>query len=274
MNGLNMSEPVLDIECEENILRITLLRGDYGNTFGRRLADELTRALDVALNMNPAVIVLSSTGRFFCTGGNLSEFAEAEDPTEFTSDLARQLAHIVQRLNAMPAIVVAVVRGAAAGAGISLAAAADIVLATESASFTFAYTKAGLSPDGGATLLSKSVGLHRLLAWALLNPALSAQQAHAHGLVAEVIPEENLESRVEEVLRTLSNGSRAANAATKRLIRNSMSTPEQQWQDEAQTIGVLAGAEDGREGIAAFLAKRVPRFPSTRTSPAANENSQ
>lgn len=116
-------------------------------------------------------------------------------------------------------------------------------------------------------MLSRSVGMHRLLAWALLNPTISADAAHANGLVTEVVSDVNIEVRVEEMVRTFSSGSRAANAATKRLIRNSMSAPEQQWLDEAQTIGTLAGAEDGREGVAAFLAKRTPEFPSVKTIP-------
>ena len=107
----------------------------------------------------------------------------------------------------------------AAGAAVPLAAAADIVLAAESARFTLAYTKVGLTPDGGSSLLAASIGLHRALYLALLNPVLTAAEAQAMGLVMEIHPDDALGEAVEGVVRRLARGSRTALAAAKHLLR-------------------------------------------------------
>ena len=134
-----------------------------------------------------------------------------------------------------------------------------------SARFTLAYTRIGLSPDGGSSLLTASLGLHRALHLALLNPVLTAEQAHAAGLVAEVHPDDELDAAVDRVVRTLLAGSRTAQVAAKRLLRE-VAVP---WEEgalrrETLSIRACAAGPDGREGVRAFLAKRSPDFPSAR----------
>ncbi|MFB9764429.1 enoyl-CoA hydratase-related protein, partial [Nocardioides kongjuensis] len=149
----------------------------------------------------------------------------------------------------------------AAGAGFPLAAAADVVIAADGAKFSLAYTKVGLSPDGGSSLLVHSLGLHRALRLALLGDLLTAQDAYDAGLVARVVPADELAATVDQVVDGLAAGSATANAAAKRLLREvAAPTPETALRKESLSIRTLAESPDGREGVAAFVEKRAPKF--------------
>jgi len=195
-------------EFAEGAARITLSDGDGGNPLNRAMVDQLSDAVRRARGDDARVVLLRSEGRAFSVGGDVRAFAAAEDREQFVDDLAESLHRIVSDLHRMDAVVVCAVQGMAAGAGVPIAAAADVVLAAESARFTLAYTKLGYSPDGGSTLLTASIGLHRALHLALLNPVLSAAEAMAAGLVAEVHPDEELDAAVERVVTQLLVGSR------------------------------------------------------------------
>jgi 2-(1,2-epoxy-1,2-dihydrophenyl)acetyl-CoA isomerase len=212
------------------------------------------------------VVVLTSQGRPFSVGGDVSAIAAAEDVEQMLDDLVEALHRVISDLHRMDAVVVSVVRGMAAGAGVPLAAAADLVLAGESARFTLAYTKIGLSPDGGSSLLPASIGLHLALHLALLNPVVSAAEAHALGLVAQVHADDAIDAAADEVVRALRSGSRTAQVATKRLLR-ATATPleEAAFRRETLSLRSRAASPDGREGVSAFLQKRAPVFPSGRT---------
>lgn len=241
---------------------ITFARGDTGNTIGVEMVSEFADAVAAAESANVGVVVIAGAGRFFCLGGDLREFAEAASTSDLTAQLAGSLATVVGQVADLPAVVVAAVQGAAAGAGVAIAAAADVVLATESATFTLAYTRAGLSPDGGATLVTRTIGLHRTLAWALLNPTISAREAMHAGLVAQVHPDSEFDACVADLAARLSRGSRDAQVATKRLVRRAAAAPEEHWQLEIDQISALSESPDGQEGISAFLGKRPAAFPS------------
>jgi 2-(1,2-epoxy-1,2-dihydrophenyl)acetyl-CoA isomerase len=189
--------------------------------------------------------------------------AAADDPEHLVEELAETLHRAVSDLQRLDAVVVSVVQGVAAGAGVPLAAAGDLVLAGASARFTLAYTKIGLSPDGGSSLLTASVGLHRALHLALLNPLLTAEQAREAGLVAQVHPDGELDAAAAAVVATLLAGSRTAQVAAKHLLRaQAVAHPEGAMRRETLAIRAAAGSADGREGVAAFVAKRPPAFPS------------
>lgn len=243
------------------VARIRLSDGDRGNPIHQSSVDELGLAVRQARSDHAHVVVLSADGRAFSVGGDVAAFAAAEDVGALVDDLAEALHRTISDLHRMDAVVVAVVHGVAAGAGLALAAAADVVLAGASARFTLAYTKLGFSPDGGSSLLTASLGLHRALHVALLNPVVSADEAHRLGLVAEVHPDDDLETAAEAVVRRLASGSRAAQVATKRLLREA-ATPaaEAALRREAVSIRARAAEPDGREGVAAFVEKRPPQF--------------
>lgn len=247
---------------------ITLCRPERGNALDRAMGEGLTSAVRRARRDDARVVVLRAEGKAFSVGGSLDDFAAAGDREHLIDDLAEALHRVVSDLQRMDAVVVAAVQGVAAGAGVPLAAAADVVLAAQSARFTMAYTKVGLTPDCGSSLLTATLGLHRALHLALLNPMMTAQQMHEAGLVAAVVPDEHLAYEVERTVATLLAGSRRAQVATKRLLRD-VAVPNAEGALRRETLAVreAAGGPDGHEGVDAFLARRPPQFPSARTPP-------
>lgn len=252
---------MIDYELRDGAAWITLAAGDRGNTLtlesGAALMDALRRARADAAR----VIVLRASGRFFSAGGDIGGFASLPDVTAGIDDLAESLHRIVSELVRSDAVVVSAVHATAAGAGFPLAAAADIVLAAESARFTLGYTRIGFSVDGGSSQLVHTLGLHRALRLALLNDVLTAAEAHAAGLVARVVPDDELAELTERVVADLLAGPAAAQADVKRLMREAVEpAPEAALRRETLAIRRNAATADGREGVAAFLEKRRPRF--------------
>ncbi len=251
----------VDYSFDSGVATLTLTEGDRGNPIHLVSVADLHAAVRRAQREPAHVIVLRSTGRFFSVGGDLAAFADAEDPAVLIDDLADALHRVVAELQRCPAVVVSVVQGVAAGAGFPLAAAADVVVAARSAAFTLGYTKVGLTPDGGSSLLVHSLGLHRTLRLALLNDLITAEEAHAAGLVARVADDEELESVVEKVVATLRDGPATAFAETKRLLRETAdAAPERALRAETASIRARIAEPDGREGVQAFLEKRPARF--------------
>ena len=186
---------------------------------------------------------------------------------EFVDDLAEGLHRVVSELTRSEAVVVSVVQGPAAGAELSLAAAADVVLAADTSSFTLAYSAVGLSNDGGSSLLVNTLGLHRVLRMAMLNDRLTAQQAYEAGLVARVVPADDLQETAEDVVASLLEGPATAYAKCKALIRETAEpSPEGVMRRETLAIRHTANV-DGREGVAAFVEKRKPRFGNRSRQP-------
>ena len=248
-------------EYADGVARITLADADRGNPINLASVAELHAAVRNAGKDQARVIVLAAEGRFFSVGGDLGAFAGSDDVTVFIDDLAEALHRVVSELVRADAIVVSAVQGTAAGAGFPLAAAADIVIAADNAKFSLAYTKVGLSPDGGSSLLVNTLGLHRTLRLAILGDLLTAQEAHAAGLVARVVPVTELAETVEGIVAGLASSSAAANGAAKRLLREiAAPTPETALRKESLSIRTLAGSPDGVEGVAAFVEKRAPKF--------------
>ena len=153
-------------------------------------------------------------------------------------------------------------QGTAAGAGLSLCASADLVVAVDSAKFTSAYTKAGLSPDGSSTyFLPRRIGDRRARELMLTNRVLSAAEAESWGLVNQVVPEDQLTEATQALISMITTGPTRAFGAVKRLLNESFHTSlETQMELETREIASCAMSEDGREGINAFLAKRAPTY--------------
>jgi 2-(1,2-epoxy-1,2-dihydrophenyl)acetyl-CoA isomerase len=246
---------------DKGAARITMAAGDRGNPIEPAATRQLHEAVLRAKADGARVIVLAAEGRFFSVGGDLGLFAGADDPSAVLLDLADSIHRVITELVRGDAIVVAVVQGTAAGGGFPLAAAADIVLAADSAKFNLAYAKVGLSPDCGGSLLVHTLGLHRVLRMAILGDVLTAQEAADAGLVARVVPAAELAAVTDGIVAELLAGSAGALAASKRLVRDvAEPAPEAALRREAESISALGGAPDGREGVAAFLEKRAPRF--------------
>ena len=257
--------PGLAYALRDGAAYITLAEPEAGNPLNASSLGGLELLVRRARRDDARVVVLRAQGRAFSVGGDLAAVGGADDPESYIEEIAESIHRTVSDLLRLDAIVVSVVQGVAAGAGVPLAAAADIVLAGESARFTLAYTKVGLTPDGGSTLLSTSLGLHRALHLALLNPLLTAAEAQAAGLVAQVHPDDELDAATERVVAQLLAGSRSAQVGAKRLLRNQVEPhPEGAMRLETLSIRAAAGSPDGREGVRAFLAKRRPDFTGPR----------
>ena len=253
--------PVLT-EVDGGIARLTLDRPDAGNGIDLAMAEALLgAALALADDPTVRVVLLTGAGKNFCVGGDLRSFATAPRLGHHLREVTAPLHAAIGTLARLEAPVVAAVQGSAAGAGMSLALGADLVVCAESARFVLAYGKVGLSPDGaGSWYLPRIVGVHRALELALTNRVLAAEEALAWGLVTRVVPDAELQTEAESLAAELAGGALGAMGAAKRLLRQSLGTTlEAQMADEQAALAANADRH-GAEGIAAFLDKRKPAF--------------
>jgi 2-(1,2-epoxy-1,2-dihydrophenyl)acetyl-CoA isomerase len=244
------------------ITRITLNRPDAANgmndTMTRELADAARRCDTEATK----VVLLTGAGRFFCAGGDLKSFASAPSRGRYIKGVADELHRAISTFARMDAVLITAVNGVAAGAGFSIAVAGDLVLAAESASFTMAYTRAGLSPDGSSSYyLPRLIGVRKTQELMLTNRTLSAQDAAQWGLVTEVVPDAELADRANALADQMAATSRQSNGAVKALLLTTFKNGvEEQMELEGRLIAERADSSDGREGVDAFLAKRKAEF--------------
>ena len=208
-------------------------------------------------------LVLRGAGPAFLAGGDVAYFhRHLDELPELVRRLARELHYGVAALRRMPKPVLGSVHGAVAGAGVSLMAACDLVIAADDCRFTLAYSRIGASPDGGATyFLARSLGPRRALELALLSEPIDAATALRIGLVNRVVAAALLPQETQQLARRLASGPTAAFAETKRLLEISQGNSlESQLDAEADAFARCAGTEDMREGVSAFVEKRKPEF--------------
>ena len=246
------------------IARIQLNRPEAANGLDSRMADELKQAAgqcdsDAAIK----VVILCAEGRFFCAGGDIKEMLSHGDAVgEAITSLANDLHGAISILSRMQAALIVSVNGIAAGAGFSLALIGDIVLAAESSSYTMAYTRAGLSPDGSSSyFLPRIVGLRRSQELMLTNRTLSASEACELGIVTRVVADDELQAQTDQLADDLAAAARLSTAYVKKLLlASSENDLETQMELETQLVSTCAASPDGREGIQAFVEKRKPEF--------------
>jgi 2-(1,2-epoxy-1,2-dihydrophenyl)acetyl-CoA isomerase len=253
----------IETHTDAGVMTITLNRPDVLNAFTRATHDAFRAALKRARPPEVRAVVITGAGRGFCVGQDLNEFKEGAD------DVADRLRHSynpsVAAVRELEKPVIAAVNGAAAGAGLSLACACDIRLAAASATFVPAFIGLGLVPDmGGSFFVPRLLGYARAFDWLCSGRKLTAADAHAWGLVAEVVEDGRLASRAAEVAASFAALPTRAIGMTKRLLdRAPVSTLKEQLDLEAQLQGAAVRSEDFREGVLAFLEKREPRFTGT-----------
>lgn len=263
MRAVDRLSPGAAVECrtEDAVAVIVLNRPETGNV----LDLEATRAFrDAALAaVGARVVVIRSTGRLFCGGGDLKGLAGDADEVAAKMHEGVELLHEgLLALHEQNAPLITQVQGAAAGAGLSLVAASDIAVASPDASFVFGYTAAGLSPDGGASyFLPRAIGARRALELAISNRVLGAEEAARIGLISHLVAAEELAEFTERLASRLADGPTAAFGAVRRLIEaDGGAALRSHLGAEAESISRLGASADGQEGIAAFLEKRRPRF--------------
>lgn len=253
-----MSE--VEVTRDGSVLTLTLNRPEKLNAFNKAMHDELGAALKAARDPEVRAVILTGAGRGFCVGQDLTEFREASG--DIGERLRAQYHPNVLAIRALEKPVIAAVNGAAAGAGLSFACACDLRLAADSASFVPAFINVGLVPDsGGSFFVSRILGYSRAFEWLASGRKLSAAEAHAWGLVSEVVEAKRLQARACEVAAAFAELPPLGIGMTKRLLDAALgATLEEQLEREAQLQPVAIGTEDFREGVAAFLEKRQPQF--------------
>ncbi len=259
-----MKFETLLFSIERNVGTITLNRPESANAMNPTMARELSK-LAIECDENPEIraVVITGQGRLFCAGGDLSVFAAAGDGApSVIKEMAGDLHLGISRLTRMKAPVIAAVNGTAAGAGFSIAIAADLVVSVDSARYTLAYTNAGLSPDGSSTyFLPRRIGDRRARELMLTNRVLTAAEALDWGLVNQVVQENELQEAVSGLASSIANGPTMAFGAVKSLLNESFDNGlETQMELESRAISEMSASADGKEGIKAFLEKRKPDF--------------
>jgi 2-(1,2-epoxy-1,2-dihydrophenyl)acetyl-CoA isomerase len=224
--------------------------------------DALVTTTKAVREQNARVVLISHPGKNFCLGGDVTQFAGADEPGRFVYDIAGVLHETIRALTSSPLPVVAAIQGWAAGAGMSVACAADIVVAGESTQFRAAYPAIGFTPDGGMTWhLPRIVGRARALDLILTNRPMSAQEALAAGLVSKVVADDAVQSEADAIAQALARSSHGALAGIKRLVADGLvGSLDDQLDAERASISALADTADGREGVRAFTERRSPHF--------------
>jgi 2-(1,2-epoxy-1,2-dihydrophenyl)acetyl-CoA isomerase len=253
---------------EDGVATLAMNRPDALNALDTAMAEALAAAL-ARCEADPAVrcVVLSTSGDHFMAGGDIRQFqallAEPEALRRAMVERLIQLAHLsVLAVRRMPKPVLAGVKGACAGFGLSLVLACDLAVASDDAYFTLAYAGVGASPDGGSTFhLPRAVGLRKAMEIALLPDRIGAADAASLGLVNRVVLSGHLDDETRRLARRLADGPTAAFARTKALMNESFGRElPSQLQAEAEAFAASSGTADFREGVEAFLARRPAAF--------------
>lgn len=258
-----MSYETILFDVASGVAKLTLNRPDRLNSFTVQMHDEIKHALD---SMEGArVLVITGAGRGFCAGQDLSDRAVAPDAAK-TPDLGESLEFrynpLVRRITSLEMPVICAVNGVAAGAGANIAFAADIVIAAKSAKFIQSFANIGLIPDSGGTWsLPRLAGLPRALGLALTGEPLTAEKAEAWGLIWQCVEDADLVATTDALAAKFAGAPTKGLAATKKLIRESSSySLTEQLEQERDWQRALGKTNDYREGVAAFLEKRTPKF--------------
>jgi 2-(1,2-epoxy-1,2-dihydrophenyl)acetyl-CoA isomerase len=251
-------------EVADGIGRLTFNRPDRLNSFTAAMHGEVRDALGRLVPERARVLVLSGAGRAFCAGQDLNDRAVAPggQPVDLGDSIERYYKPLVLALRALPMPVVAAVNGVAAGAGANIALACDLVIAARSAIFIQSFSKLGLVPDcGGTWTLPHLVGSARALGLALLGDKLPAEQAAQWGLIWSCVEDGEFASIVNALAAQLAEGPTRGFARTKQAIHAAQARSFEAALDaERDAQRELGASADYAEGVAAFGAKRTPRF--------------
>jgi 2-(1,2-epoxy-1,2-dihydrophenyl)acetyl-CoA isomerase len=255
----------LRYEVSDRVSTITLDRPEALNSLTVPLKRELLTAFQAARrDVGVRVVVLTGSGRAFCAGQDLRERVEP-DAAPLEIEIRERYNPLIRAIWSLEKPVIAAINGVAAGAGASIALACDIRLAADNAAFNLAFGRVGLVPDSGATwLLPRLVGLAKALELGLVGDALTAEEARRLGLVARVVPGDELVAAAHELAARLADGAPRALALTKRALHRALESSFDETLDyEAHLQGIAGRTRDHAEGIEAFVEKRSPRFEGT-----------
>lgn len=247
-------------DLTEGVATLTLNRPEVMNALSTSMRAEVRQAM-LRAHDEARVIVLTGAGLAFCSGQDLQD-AGAIGSFDLERILNDEYVPMIKAITDSPVPTIAAVNGVAAGAGANLALAADIVIAAESASFIQAFTRIGLVPDaGGSYWLPRQIGMARSMGAMLLGDRISAREAADWGMIYEVVADDGFADRVRARAAQLAAGPGVAYRGVKDLLRASFANDlDGQLALEARLQGACGQTQDFREGVAAFIEKRPPRF--------------
>jgi 2-(1,2-epoxy-1,2-dihydrophenyl)acetyl-CoA isomerase len=264
--GMTDHEHVLT-ERRGPVLTVTLNRPERLNAFDSRMSEELLDVVRTAeLDDRVRVVLLTGAGRGFCAGADVSGLASLArgggSPASVREGLRASSVPVARALLEFEKPMVAAVNGPCAGAGVGIALACDVVVASEAATFTIAFVRRGLVPDYGVTyLLPRLIGLRAARELCLLGDTIDAAQADSLGMVTTVVTRGTLMDVAAEYAERLAEGAGVALRLTKRLLAGSYASGVGEAVDAESSAQALAfGSADAAEGAAAFLEKRPARF--------------
>ena len=259
-----MSYETILFEITGHIGRLTFNRPERLNSFTTAMHGEVRDAIGRLVPEGARTLVLRGAGRAFCAGQDLNDRAVApgSTPVDLGESIARHYQPLMLALRALPLPVIAAVNGVAAGAGANIALACDIVLAARSASFIQSFSKLGLVPDcGGTWTLPHLAGNARALGLALLGERLSAEQAANWGLIWRCVDDAEFDAAIDTIAAQLAAGPTRGLARTKQAMHAAWGLSfEAALDNEGVLQRELGASSDYAEGVAAFGAKRAPRF--------------
>lgn len=256
---------MVDVNRDGAAVKIALNRPERMNAWSDGLSRDLLAVLrEVAADETVRAVMLTGNGRAFCSGADLKDGADdaVAGKLDTYTTLTRWYHPIVTTIREMPKPVLTAVNGPAAGAGLSLALAGDLVVAAESAYFMLAFVGIGLVPDGGASLFVPSrVGFARAAEMAMLGERVSAAKAVDWGLINSAWPDAEFAAKADALLARLAAGPTRSYAGSKRELNHWMyDRMAAHLELEASIQGELAASADFVEGVSAFLQKRPPEF--------------
>ena len=257
-----MSFSTIKTEVKKHCLFITLCRPERLNAFDIKLGMELYQALfEVSGNDDISMVILQGLGKGFCGGGDVKEMYEANNKPQFLRDLTKIIHKCVLEMRNMEKPVLAVVNGAAFGAGFSLALACDIIIATPKATFGTAFIGIGLAPGCGTQLLTSIVGYQKACEYILTSKVFTVEEARNLGIVNTVVSEQDVNEEIEFFIERFGSLPSIAIGKAKMLINKSLDNDfTNHLELESITAAFTAGTEDFNEGVTAFVEKRKPVF--------------
>ena len=255
-----MSFQTITYTLAAGVATIALNRPEVMNALSRQMRAELLQAVQRSA-AEARVLVLTGNGRAFCSGQDLGD-AAAVGALDLETILNEEYVPLLKAITDSPIPTISAVNGAAAGAGANLALAADVVIATESASFIQAFTRIGLVPDaGGSYWLPRQIGLARAMGAILFADKITARQAVEWGMIYESVPDLDFAAHVAARAQSLAAGPTVAYRGVKTALRASSGNDlDAQLALEARLQSECGATADFREGVAAFLEKRPARF--------------
>lgn len=253
-----MTFETITYDCTDGLATITLARPDVMNALNRQMREEIHTAV-VTAGQQARCLVLTGQGRAFCAGQDLSDKSAGSD---LQATLRDEYDPLLNAIYDCPIPTISAVNGAAAGAGANLALSADIVIATQSASFLQAFARIALIPDAGGTYwLPRQIGTARAMGAALFAEPISAADAAQWGMIWEAIPDADFESHWRARATHLAQGPTGAYRRIKQAIRASFENDlNTQLALEAELQGECGKSSDFVEGVTAFLQKRKATF--------------